>query len=125
LLASAVVLPLMTALLLPTSFGLVVCRFGAMMSSGDCCAGHARPEAREDPDRKIDTEPCCSLRAVDFGIPLAERSARVDAAPDRVLASVWTMRLDCGPARPTATLQRPAVRALGPPVRLLKQSFLL
>jgi hypothetical protein len=125
LLTSALALPLMTALLLPASFGVVVCRFGAMMAADDCCAGRAHQERAEDPGKRIETEPCCSVRAVDLGTPLAEQSARVDTARDWVLASAWTIWVDDGLARPAAALQRPAVRALGPPVRVLKQSFLL
>jgi hypothetical protein len=125
LLLSAVALPLLAALLLPASFGVLVCRFGHMVSADDCCAGRVQQETGEDAPTRIDTEPCCSVRAVDLGAPLAEQSGRVEVARDWTLADGWSISIEDGSARPRSTIPRPAVRAIGPPLRLIKQSFLL
>jgi hypothetical protein len=123
LLTSAVVIPLMVALLLPASFGAVVCRFGGTMAADDCCARDR--DAAGDVGQSVDAEPCCSVRAPQPGTTMAEWSPPVQAPRSWLLASAWNDGSGARLARPAAALERPARRALGPPVRLLKQSFLL
>ena len=126
MLVSAVALPLVAALLLPVSLRVVVCRFG-MVATDDCCAGqeHQDAIAAHRAGARLESEPCCSLRPIDLGTPLAERSARLDATPSWVLTDTWTIAVDPGLARPAAARHRPAARAIGPPLRVLKQSFLI
>lgn len=120
----AVALPLMAALCLPGTWSVLVCRFGDMMSEAhDCCAGAPNGDADDSP--QIADEPCCSLRAVDLGGPTGERAERADAIHHLALAAAPVLSFL---ERPAAAPYQPlclAPRALGPPLRLLKQSFLI
>jgi hypothetical protein len=122
LLRSALVIPVLVTLGLPGSFSVVSCRFGAMTQVHACCRGRA---LRVPAQARVAGERCCSVRAVDLGTPLAEHPARVVQVPETLPSCGWAL-MEPGPAvSPAARGARPLPRAVGPPLRLLKQSFLI
>jgi hypothetical protein len=124
LLRSALVVPLILTLGLPGTFSIVVCRFGAMVAPHGCCAGRAREQRATETQDRVAGDSCCSMRALDLGTSLAEHGNSVEGPSVPILAAAWTTSVESRPPRP-ATVYRPAARALGPPLRLLKQSFLI
>src|SRR4051794_21976855 len=115
LLTTVVVVQLLSALLVPASFGLAFCRSGGQMH--DCCARPAQPA-----DQRLDTPSCCSVQGTDHGAPPAEHAGRADGP-----APVTPVVLARSAPLPVTTTKapRPPVRALGPPIRLITSSFLL
>jgi hypothetical protein len=126
-LTAAIALPLMVALGLPGTFSVVVCRFGAMTTVHDCCPSRSQkgPEGPRDPRNRVSGQGCCSMRAVTVGAPVAEHSGGAEGGRGWVLAKESISSVASGPTRSSAALLRPAARAVGPPLTLLKQSFLL
>jgi hypothetical protein len=122
LLTAMVAVQLLSAVLLPASFGLAFCRFGAQMAVHDCCAGRQQSES---PGRRLDTESCCSVQGVDQAAPPAEHGARPERARPSTPVLTWRAPLDGDSAAPLTGAPRPADRALGPPIRLITRTFLL
>jgi hypothetical protein len=119
----ATLLPVLVAIILPAVASVSVCRYGMVMDADACCP---KPADRDrDPGARLEDAPCCAKQAVAFDRLISERSTRIDHIPlSRVAASVVSL----APAWPAASprlLPRLSPPPIGPPVRLIKQSFLL
>jgi hypothetical protein len=120
----AAILPLFAATVLPTQLRTLICRFtGAVMDVETCCPG--------DQDGKVDTqaqildENCCIVKTLDLGKLLSERRPQGAPSPDTTLPAVAlapSVSLPLG----TDVHDRPVgPPPLGPPLILLKRSFLI
>jgi hypothetical protein len=112
------------AALVPAHFALTICRFAGLVhfdAGGSCCAGAA---ASETPTRAaIESQRCCSLRSVHLEVAPIERHATTELA---ALPAPRSISTDAPAALPVVPIRpRPASFALGPPLILAKQSFLI
>jgi hypothetical protein len=122
--AFATALWVATAALVPAHFALTICRFAGLVhfdAGGSCCAGAT---ASDTPTRPaVESQRCCSLRTVHLQTAPVERHATTD------LAALPAPRpLPTGAPAPAPVVPihpRLASFALGPPLILAKQSFLL
>jgi hypothetical protein len=119
----AALVPLFAAAVLPTQIRTLVCRFtGAIMDIESCC-----PERAEQapPQGELLNETCCIVRTVDLQKLVSERrSDNTPARPEPVLATLTVLRA------PVIADRQPEGRPvgpppLGPPIILLKRSFLI
>jgi hypothetical protein len=117
-------LPLFAAAVLPTQIRTLVCRFtGAIMDSEVCCPSNG--DDQTPPESQLLTESCCIVKTVDLPKLVSDR--RVDSAPAPhhellpIAFSLETPRLvdRAAQARPVGP------PPLGPPIVLLKRSFLI
>ena len=116
--------PLFGASVLPTQVRALVCRFtGALMDEETCCPSHDQKQA--EPMAQLREQGCCVVRTVELPKLLSEHQVdgpvRFDGLP---LLSAPISEL---PAPSAADLPFHRVRPppLGPPLRLLKRSFLI
>lgn len=116
------------AMALPDHLLNLVCRSGAVMDVEACCPGADVPPPAPGVGHALRDEACCSLRAVDLDRALSEGPAPSRGGTHQALATVAL--LPVGPAaRPP--VERPVSRRsmgqppVGPPLRLLKNAFLL
>jgi hypothetical protein len=125
LLAAAVFLPVACLLLLPGGGTVNVCRFGGMSArAASCCPGHHQPEPA--PQSRIEAQPCCSMHAVDaarVALALPGRGEPVAAA--LALPVMDPAGLAPHPVFPDHRFARRDANGVGPPLRLVKQSFLI
>jgi hypothetical protein len=119
----AALLPLLAASVLPTQFRSLVCRFtGAIMQLETCCPSD---QDQTPPTSQLLGENCCLVKTVDLpklvserwtdGTPPVHMAPLALGQPSGMLALVsgWTPSL---PVRPPP---------LGPPILLVKYSFLI
>lgn len=124
LLWMAALLPLFGASVLPTQMRALVCRFtGALMDEAACCPPSDDKQAA--PVAQLLDQACCVVRTVDLPKLLSDHRAESPACCDSPpLRSTVTFALP-----PPADLGVPSHRVrpppLGPPLRLLKHSFLI
>ena len=124
LLRGAVLIPLLLAAVLPESVRTLVCRYtGVAMPEESCCP----QQEAEDPSTadRLQDESCCVVKTVhlarlvsDLQSPVsgpAHGEARTSVAPAEELIVATR-----GP-----NLRRPAILSVGPPILLVKQSFLI
>jgi hypothetical protein len=124
LLWMAALVPLFGASVLPTQLRSLVCRFtGALMDEAACC-----PPAEDKqvaPVAELQDQGCCAVRTVDLPKLLSDHRAESPAGcssqplpPARTadLAPLAGVAFACHVLRPPP---------LGPPLRLLKRSFLI
>jgi hypothetical protein len=120
----AALLPLLAASVLPTQSRTLVCRFtGAIMQRETCCP--AELDEKTPPTSELVGEDCCLVKTVDLPrlltdsspdgtMPVQERSLAVaQTSDDMMFVKRWA---HCRPLRPPP---------LGPPIILLKRSFLI
>lgn len=120
----AALVPLFGASVLPTQMRALVCRFtGALMDEATCCPAVVEKQAA--PVAQLLDEGCCVVRTVDLPKLLSDHRADGPARGDsQPLLSTLTSELP----RPHAVglpLHRVRPPPLGPPLRLLKRSFLI
>jgi hypothetical protein len=120
----AALVPLFGASVLPTQMRALVCRFtGALMDEEACCPPGDEKQAA--PAAQLLDQGCCVVRTVDFPKLLSDHQAdgpaRCDAQP---LRSTLTSELT-PPEALGLPLHRVRPPPLGPPLRLLKRSFLI
>jgi hypothetical protein len=120
----AAILPLFAASVLPTQLRTLICRFsGAVMEVEACCP--------EDPDGNVMAqaqlldESCCIAKTVDLDKLISERRPEGAPTPD-----VTYLPIAPAPEVPIPTTADVHGRAvgpppLGPPLILLKRSFLI
>ena len=114
----------MGALGLPATFSVAVCRFG-MTAADDCCPGRTGADQPEERAARVAGQGCCTRRVVDLGTPVAEHSREVASARPWVVPDDSLFFTGDHVGGPAPSLLRPSARAVGPPLRLLKQSFLI
>jgi hypothetical protein len=121
---TAAIVPLFLAAILPDHVRTLVCRVsGLVMDEEDCCPLVA--DQTVDTDAQFRDESCCVVRTIDLGRLVSDR--RVDTRPIRhcelragAPSTSPSPLVNCvAPIRPVAA---PAV---GPPIVLLKRSFLI
>jgi hypothetical protein len=120
----AALLPLVAAVVLPTQIQTLVCRFtGAIMDVEKCCpSGRAE---RPISQAHLLAENCCLVKTVDLAKLVSERRAESPPpGPEQPVATgsafetpeLADRRVEIDPVGPPP---------LGPPIRLLKRSFLI
>ena len=119
----AALLPLLAASVLPTQIRTLVCRFtGAIMQVETCCPSD---QDRTPPTSQLLGENCCLVKTVDLPKLLSERWT--DGTPP-VQAPTLAVGQPSGPLElmsgwtPTLPVRPPP---LGPPIFLVKHSFLI
>lgn len=120
----AALLPLFAVSVLPTQLRTLVCRFtGAVMDAETCCP--VKAEAEPQTQAALSEPGCCVVKTVDLRRPVAEQ--RSDAAPPHETIAVATAptppRVLPGDAAPDAP--PPGPPRVGPPLLLVKRSFLI
>jgi len=120
----AALLPLFGASVLPTHMRALVCRFtGALMDEEACCP--AGDEKQAAPVARLLDQGCCVVRTVDLPKLLSDHQAD-GPAPCDPQALVWTVTSELPPPDAAGvSLHRVRPPPLGPPLRLLKSSFLI
>ena len=120
----AALLPLFAATVLPPQIRTLVCRFtGAIMQLETCCPSDLDKEPA--PGAELLGESCCVAKVVDLPKLLSEQLD--DAAPalhEQALAAGFTVErlVPVGRWTPSHAVRPPP---LGPPLILLKRSFLI
>ena len=120
----AALVPLLAASVLPTRFRTLVCRFtGAVMEQETCCPSDG--EAQTAQPAQLLGENCCVVKTVDLPKLLSERWAE-NAAPGQLALAAPLIFDDLVPVDRWVTTFHP-VRPppVGPPILLLKRSFLI
>jgi hypothetical protein len=119
----AALLPLLAASVLPTQIRTLVCRFtGAIMQVETCCPSD---QDRTPPTSQLLGENCCLVKTVDLPKLLSERWT--DGTPP-VQAPTLAVGQPSGPLElmsgwtPSLPVRPPP---LGPPIFLVKHSFLI
>ena len=117
-------LPLFGASVLPTHMRALVCRFtGALMDEEGCCPGGGEKQATTV--AKLLDQGCCVVRTVDLPKLVSDHQSDGPAACDGQ-PFLWTVASELPPPRSAAIpLHRVRPPPLGPPLRLLKSSFLI
>jgi hypothetical protein len=120
---TAAILPLFAASVLPTQLRTLICRFtGAVMEVEACCP--ADPDKANAQAQLLD-ENCCIVKTVDLDKLISERKPDgVTPADAALLAIAFAPAV---PTRATADVHDRPVGPppLGPPLILLKRSFLI
>lgn len=124
LLWTAALLPLFGASVLPTHLRALVCRFtGALMDEKACC-----PEADDKqaaPIAQLLDQGCCVVRTADLPKLVSDHPSDGPATCDGQPV-LWTATSELPPPRAAAIpFHRVRPPPLGPPLRLLKSSFLI
>jgi hypothetical protein len=121
----AAVLPLFAASVLPTHLRTLICRFtGAVMEVEACCP--ADRDANTPVHAQLLDENCCVVKTVDLAKLVSDRRSEVAPSPD-----IAPLAVALAPAAalsiPLADVHsRPVGPPLvGPPLILLKRSFLI
>ena len=120
----AALLPLFGASVLPTHRRALVCRFtGALMDEESCCPAGGEKQAA--PVARLLDQGCCVVRTVDLPKLVSDHQADGPAPCDwQALVSTVTSELP-PPDAAGIPLHRVRPPPLGPPLRLLKSSFLI
>ncbi len=116
--------PLFGASVLPTQVRALVCRFtGAMMDEETCCP--SRDQKQAVPMAQLREQGCCLIKIVELPKLLSEHQVdgpvRFDGQPQ---LSTLSSELPVHQA-PDLPFHRVRPPPLGPPLRLLKRSFLI
>jgi hypothetical protein len=120
----AALFPLLAASVLPTQIRTLVCRLsGAVMQLEKCCPEKVVGELQVEAQLRDET--CCVVKTVDLGRLLSQ--GRSDGASPRIPAVVV---VDIGPSfvQPVLDVRRErpvGPPPVGPPLILLKRSFLI
>jgi len=120
----AALVPLLAACVLPTQIRTLVCRFtGAVMDQETCCPSDGEDQTARP--AQLFGENCCVVKTVDLPKLLTERWAD-SAAPGQQALAVTVTFDDLGLVDRWATTFHP-VRPppFGPPILLIKRSFLI
>jgi hypothetical protein len=128
LFSAAILLPLLVASVVAGTSTVLLCRTGAVMSVDECCpAEHAEAAPEAPAHASLVDEPCCAVVTVELARPVSDRHAEAapQVAPPPVALLPPSQPLDAPQsARPPAIrTRRPPY--VGPPLVLLKSSFLI
>jgi len=122
----AVLVPLFLAAVLPDQVRTLVCRFSGAVMDEDCCP----PEADEavETEARVRNESCCSIKTIELARLVSDR--RVEPASHRcyeLRAHVPNIEVSDRSTRPAglALIRYAAPPHVGPPIVLLKRSFLI
>jgi hypothetical protein len=119
----AALLPVVLAAVLPSHALVVVCRFGGVMDVESCCPAEHRDEAAVI-EATVHDEPCCALVAKDFAPPASDLQGDLVQAVPPTAVQVVVATVPPPPQR--FRLVRSVIPPpLGPPIILVKQSFLI
>jgi len=120
----AAVLPLFAAAVLPTHFQTLVCRFSGIVMDIEVCCPSVPRESR-DTHSQLRAEDCCVLKSVDLQKLVTER--RTDGAQPREHEALAAMPLvgTSDPSRRQNHALQVGPPPMGPPILLLKRSFLI
>ena len=119
----AALVPLCGASVLPTEMRALVCRFtGAVMDQETCCPDG--DEKQTPPVSQLFDQGCCVVRTVDLPKLLSDHQADDLVRDVQPLLPASTSELT-PPGRVGVPLDRVRPPPLGPPLRLLKRSFLI
>jgi hypothetical protein len=124
----AALLPLFAASVLPTHLRTLICRVtGAVMEVDVCCPDDpaAKAQAAARTSESISDLGCCVVKTIDLGRPLAEHEA--EGAPPSSFTPVSATPATgvVLAARHTASVRQDRPPPVGPPLLLLKRSFLI
>ena len=116
--------PLFLAAVLPDHLQTLVCRFsGAVMSEEACCL--PGPSQKLEPQAQLRDEPCCIAKTVELARSVSDRQVETALVGHHDL---WTpvpaISLHLLVSGPSLG-RHPSFPALGPPIVLLKHSFLI
>jgi hypothetical protein len=120
----AALLPLFAVSVLPTQLRMLICRFtGAVMDVETCCPTSS--EEKTQAETHVSEPGCCVVKTVDLRKLVAE--CRSEGAPPPELSGIPAMSvvglvLPKDPAPDVRQVRPPPV---GPPLLLLKRSFLI
>ena len=119
----AVVVPLFLAAVLPAHSSTLVCRFTGAVMAEDCCP--RQPDEKVEPQTELREQACCALKTIDLARLVSDRRAETEAvrhyAPWTPIAATFIPR----PATFVGLIRSIASPAVGPPIVLLKRSFLI
>ena len=124
----AALLPLFAASVLPTQLRTLICRVtGAVMEVDACCpAAPAAPaQAAARISESISDPGCCAVQTVDLGRMLAEHRSEEAPPPSVTPVSAAPMAGPVLAAWPTPSVRQDRPPQVGPPLLLLKRSFLI
>jgi len=120
----AAILPLFAASVLPTQLRTLICRFtGAVMEVEICCP--ADQDGKTDKQAQLLDENCRIVKTVDLGKLLSERRPQGAPSPDTTISTVALGPAVALPAGAHAHDRPVGPPPLGPPLILLKRSFLI
>lgn len=123
-LRAAALLPVLLAAVLPTHVLTLVCRFGAVMDVESCCP--AEHDAVSINEARVRDEPCCTLRMVDLEHSVSEQQSYIAPASHHEIGiAVIVPAFARRPTDSFVRIRSTAPPHLGPPLILLKQSFLI
>ncbi len=119
----AALVPLLAASVLPTQIRTLVCRVsGAVMDIEVCCPSEDQGQIRTH--AQLIDESCCVVKTVDLQKLVSER--RADGAPPRsLLLAAAPVPATSLPAAAPPHIRPVAPPPIGPPLLLLKRSFLI
>ena len=121
---TATLLSLFGASVLPTHMRALVCRFtGALMDEEACCPTGAAKQAA--PVARLLDQGCCVVRTVDLPKLLSDHQADGPAPCDWQARGSMVSSEAPPPDAASIPLHRVRPPPLGPPLRLLKSSFLI
>lgn len=127
----AALVPLILGVVLPEQVRTIVCRFSGAVMDVRCCPGEPRePAGRVAADGQLRGESCCAVRTIDLARLVSDRLA--ESVPPRHQAlrgemAVVAERLPFTGLSHVRHVRPPFVRTSfgGPPLVLLKRSFLI
>jgi hypothetical protein len=119
----AAVAPLLLASVLPDHVRTLVCRFSGAVMTEECC----RPESDQTAQTQTELrdESCCVVRTTDLRRLVSDRPAETGPIRHYELRAVASQTVLPAPITGAAVIRSVAPPAVGPPIVLLKRSFLI
>jgi hypothetical protein len=124
MLRGAVLIPLFLAAVLPDSVRTLVCRYTGVVMPKESCCPEQGAQGSNTPDQMQD-ESCCVVKTVHLARLVSDRQTSVAGpAHHESCASVSVPESYVVAAR-AASIRRPSILPVGPPILLVKQAFLI
>jgi hypothetical protein len=119
----ATVVPLFVAAVLPSHVSTFACRStGVMMQVETCCPGDEK--ANRHPQSRLRDEACCSITTIDLARLVSNRPTETPFRQHEVSVKLPATAVSVSPAG-LALIRYVAPHNVGPPILLLKRSFLI
>lgn len=119
----AAVAPLLIASVLPDHVRTLVCRFSGAVMTEECCPPEGGQAAQTQTELR--DESCCVVKTTDLGRLVSDRRAETEPARHYAVLAVAPPASASPPTGCVAVIRFVSGAAIGPPIVLLKRSFLI
>jgi hypothetical protein len=120
----AVLIPLLLAVVLPGTLRTLVCRYtGVVMPEETCCPEPDAPD--QSAPAQLRGESCCVVKTVHLARLVSDRQTPASELVHQELTAGVASTESYLVAVRAPSIRRPAILPVGPPLLLVKQSFLI